>query len=476
MRRSVFIVYLFLMTEICSAQWYGYHFEDNTELDAGMGVTWIGDQIYYAMGFQPDIRVGNLGIGLGIIILFNSNTGKIRSRDWNSVYDLARIIRYIRYGYDGDPVYSRLGVLDRERIGHGFILNYYNNQIYYDERKIGMSVDLNFRRFGFESITNNLGRLEVVGGRGYVRPFYFFKNSILEGIGIGATCVADFDPDSRTRTDSRVVVWGLDAELSLIESELLRGLLYADYAKIENHGSGQCVGFRTEFNGPFDFLRLTISVERRLLGREFLPSYFGPFYEILRWTTLAELWEYYEYMGGSSSDEMVFGLKKYYSFRRYDVSLLPDDFEGFIALVGSWPASKELLLSVLDKRRCGWYADLSFDFLNLIRLSGSFQIIDGNSSSGILHVSAELSSSVPFVTMEATYDKRGISKFGDIGRLDYMSFARIGAGCRITPYLLLYLDYIWYYDWDADLGKAGAYVPRERLMPRLALRHRFNGF
>gem|GEM_PF-3265118 len=24
--------------------------------------------------------------------------------------------------------------------------------------------------------------------------------------------------------------------------------------------------------------------------------------------------------------------------------------------------------------------------------------------------------------------------------------------------------------------KAGAYVPRERLMPRLALRHRFNGF
>jgi len=43
----------------------------------------------------------------------------------------------------------------------------------------------------------------------------------------------------------------------------------------------------------------------------------------------------------------------------------------------------------------------------------------------------------------------------------------------MKPYLLLYLDYLWSFEWDEELEQ---YTPQERFQPRLAFRHRFGGF
>ena len=141
--KRIFSISLLVLFGFASAfgQWSGYMADDGTTtLDGGIGMTWIDDQAYYNISFMPDISIGKLGVGLNLSLLYNVDTGHIRSEDWDSGYDYARVIRYVRWGHKGDRFYTRVGALDAARIGHGFILGYYNNQINYDERKIGLSL------------------------------------------------------------------------------------------------------------------------------------------------------------------------------------------------------------------------------------------------------------------------------------------------------------------------------------------------
>ena len=108
MKKIIGVLICLLMVSSGFAQWYGYYptYDDVNELDAGVGLTWIDNQAYYSISFQPDISIGKFGIGLGINILYNSDTGKIRSEDWNSSSDYFRLIRYLRYGRKGDSFFS----------------------------------------------------------------------------------------------------------------------------------------------------------------------------------------------------------------------------------------------------------------------------------------------------------------------------------------------------------------------------------
>ncbi len=267
MKRICLILSFFLITiGSVLGQWSGYTTDQGSELDGGIGMTWIDDQAYYTISFQPDISIGKLGFGLGLNLLYNTETGKIRTEDWDSNYDYARIIRYIRYGHKGDTFYTRVGALDAARLGHGFILNYYNNQVNYDERKIGLTLDIDFGKYGFESLTSNLGRLELIGGRAYYRPLYSSPVPVLRYLGIGASLVTDQDPDSRKSTGEKTTVWGVDVELPLIKSNMLKMILYADHANIASYGSGQAVGLGTDFSALFGLLNVSVNFERRYLG------------------------------------------------------------------------------------------------------------------------------------------------------------------------------------------------------------------
>ena len=136
----------------------------------GVGMAVIDDQTYFTINLHPDVAIGKLGIGLNINLLYNSQTGELRPEDWNESYDYARLIRYIRWGHKRDPFYTRVGILDAARLGHGFIMNYYTNEASYDARKIGLELDMDFGSWGVETVTSNMGRLEIIGGRAYVRP------------------------------------------------------------------------------------------------------------------------------------------------------------------------------------------------------------------------------------------------------------------------------------------------------------------
>jgi hypothetical protein len=449
MKRICLILSFFLITiGSVLGQWSGYTTDQGSELDGGIGMTWIDDQAYYTISFQPDISIGKLGFGLGLNLLYNTETGKIRTEDWDSNYDYARIIRYIRYGHKGDTFYTRVGALDAARLGHGFILNYYNNQVNYDERKIGLTLDIDFGKYGFESLTSNLGRLELIGGRAYYRPLYSSPVPVLRYLGIGASLVTDQDPDSRKSTGEKTTVWGVDVELPLIKSNMLKMILYADHANIASYGSGQAVGLGTDFSALFGLLNLSVNIERRYLGKEFIGSYYGPFYEILRYTTISELADFYESLGG-------------------DAENIP---EKYLPITEDVRVTQEALLPMMNKKRQGWYAGLYVDLIHIVQALGSFEMMDNVDNSGILHVGAGLSRSIPLVDIDASYDKRGIGTFKDIRTLDYRSVARVGIGYKLKPYLLLYLDYIWNFVWDEENQN---YKPQERFQPRLAFRYSF---
>ncbi len=391
----------------------------------GLGMAVIGDETYFTINLHPDVALGKLGIGLNINLLYNTDTGELRPQDWDEGYDWARLIRYIRWGHKRDPFYTRVGTLDAARLGHGFIMNYYTNEASYDQRKIGLALDFDFGLWGLETVTSNLGRMEIIGGRGYVRPFRpFLAVPIVKNIAFGMTYVTDVDPDKSRNTDDGVYELGFDVEVPLIDIPMFNWLVYADWAKIDSFGQGRALGTETNITLIAGIATMTARLERRWLGTEFLPSYFNAFYEIDRYKTL--------------ENGTVF---------RKDQSLA----------------------SITDETR-GVFGELVGDILNTFRLVGNFQRLDDVKQSGVLHMAAEVPDAIPKIAAYAYYDRIEIETGRDLFKLDDNSVARLGLGYKIKPYLLFNMDYVYTFQLNEDTG---VWEPQKRFEPRVSFVYRF---
>jgi hypothetical protein len=437
MKKSLVLLVLFFWVGISAAQYadagFGYWGNQPNHLIGGVGFTKIDDQSYFSIGFRPELSFGKFGIGLNINLLYNTDTGAIRAKDWNSGYDYFRILRYLRYGRKLDPVYARVGTLDASRIGHGFIVNYYTNEANYDERKIGLEFDLDLGHFGFETMASNVGRAELLGARAYYRPLYGLKLPVLKNVAIGASIARDMDPDTWVATDDGVSVYGMDIELPIIKTSVFNTMLYVDWAQISGYssvenksrdfGSGTAVGISAGLGNLFGLLELQARLERRWLGKEFMPSFFDPFYDLQRF--------------------QVFGQDKYH---------------------------KADLLIGLEKTK-GTFGELYGNLLgNKVRLLGMLSKLD-NESNGNMHLAADATEAIPVVAAHATYDKIGITKVKDVFTLDNDSVARVGLGYKIKPYLVLYMDYIWTFVEKTPGSKI--YQPQERIEPKIAFVYNF---
>jgi hypothetical protein len=413
----------------------GYMGTEGGLIMGGVGLTKIDDQTYFSINFRPELAFGKIGVGLNVNLLYDTDTGHIRSKDWDTGYDYFRLIRYIRYGYKWDKVYARVGTLDAARLGHGFILNYYTNEASYDNRKIGLAFDLDFGRFGFETVTSNLGRAELVGGRVYYRPLLGVVTiPIIKNFAVGATYGRDFDPDDWSGTDDGVSVYGFDFELPILKTQVLNIMLYFDWAQIHGYssvenesrtfGSGRAIGVSTSIGNLGGFIDLSAKLERRWMGEEFMASFFDPFYEIYR----------YQEINGN---------------RQYKT---------------------DLLIGLPDTK--GVFGELYGGLLgNKVRLLGMFTRLDDQERSGALHLAADAPDAVPTVAAHATYDKIAIEKTSDVFTLDNNSVARVGLGYKIKPYLILYVDYIWTFV-ETELGSK-SYKPQERIEPKLVFVYNF---
>ncbi len=418
----------------------GYAGTEGGMLYGGLGLTMIDDQTYFAINFRPEVAFGKLGVGLNVNLLYNTKTGGIRSKDWDSSYDYFRLIRYLRWGQKWDPLYARVGTLDAARLGHGFIVNYYTNEASYDERKIGLAFDVDMGTFGFETVTSNLGRAELIGGRGYYRPlFNLVEIPFIKHLAVGASFARDFDPDEWTGTDDGVSVYGFDVELPVIKSQIFNTTLYADWAQIQGYsaledesrtfGSGQAAGIMASLGNLAGMIDISAKLERRWLGKEFAASFFDPFYEVQRYQVMVD-------------DTVVTAMRK-----------------------------TDMLLGLTEETR-GVFGELYGSLLgNKVRLLGMFTRLDDQKESGIMHIGADAPDAVPGVAAHAMYDKYGIESLGDAFTIDDRSIARVGLGYKIKPYLILYMDYIWTYV-ETEPGSK-QYKTQERVEPKLVFSYQF---
>ncbi len=439
------ITFLFLVSSVANAQFKRLNPYEGY-LGGGFGMTWIDGKPHYTFHLFPELAFANFGLGLDLNLEFDQN-GKIRNENFNEFSDYLSIIRYVRYGFKGDPFYARLGALDYATLGHGSLMYLYNNSPSYDARKIGMELDLDLGYGGFEGVYSSFGEDGVVGFRGYVRPLQFTEAAdipVLGNLEIGATYVTDFnkyagvtsgniDPQTNEFSPSQdlgtVEAYGFDVGLPVIKTSLARFDLYFDYAKLVNFGEGKTVGALLHLNG-LGLVNLQAKLERRLNGDHYLPSYFNSFYEI-------ERFKYDEQTGTVKSKVQ----------QLESATAVGNGFYG------------ELLVRVLG----------SFDIL------GSYQRLDEHPESGILHLETDVSpEGFPYVA-RAGYDKINIKDEADIFTLDDRSYLFAELGYKPMPYLLVSLIYHWTFTPVRDENdNVIDFEPQKKIEPRISLVYPFD--
>lgn len=269
---------------------------------SSLGNETIAGVNYQYLGVVPDFSYGPWGVGVDLSFHFRFYRNPTddfgfytRGEDWwdsdlsvgkNLDKYLARLA-YVRYGKKGDPVYAQLGLLPSTTLGTGFIVSGYNNGALRPDTKLtGLNLDLSGSLvgvpwLGVESFVGNVSTFDLVGLRGYVKPFgeIFADSPILKETQFGVTAVADTNPYANVAgsTDSgSVVVFGADAMAPLVTSDMFTARATLDLtAEGANVGSALGVG-----GSAVQFL--TWGLQLRALGDNFITNYFDQGYELSR--------------------------------------------------------------------------------------------------------------------------------------------------------------------------------------------------
>jgi hypothetical protein len=409
-----------------------YSYPENSTMSGGFGMTWIDGQPYTTITLSPELAIGKFGFGLYVQFLMdNNNNFKLREDEYKGGAGWLRAVRYVRYGQKHDPFYARAGTLILSSLANGFLMWNYTNASNYDKRKWGLAFDVDFGKFGFESVTNNLGKLELIGGNLYFRPVRFWSENapVIKNLRFYGTYVYEdkkFPYYEDPAEMKSLNAFGLGVDLIFLDTPVFKSGVYYDYGKFVDFGSGQAVGINAIFPEFIGLFGLSAKFERRFLEEQFIASFFGPQYDLDRELDPIE-----------------------YSFD-----------------------SRVFLLQVAEKNK-GYFGQLAGHIINKVRLIGNFQRLDGIRNSGIVHLEALAPDLIPKFELRAFYDKQGIETFEDFRTLDNRSLLYAEVGYRLNYFLVLSTVYTWYWVKEVDdLGNV-SYRPIERVEPRLSVSFRF---
>jgi len=244
------------------------------------GAVSVDGKTYYMLSILFELTFAKLGVGFDVRLLWDDNG--IKEDDWqNWQKSLQNTFKYVRYGLKGDEFYAKLGIIDSATLGHGFIMRRYSNvgiDLY--NRKFGTELDVNLGEVGLETVTNDIMWERLIGARAYL-------NIIPNFLKIGGTVVYDNNPakdkfaiDPLTGTKvllgeyEGLMEYGADVGISIINTDLISVLLYADWAKIKDKGEG--------FSAPGIMGKLFMfdyQFEYRSLQSNFIANLFDYLYE-----------------------------------------------------------------------------------------------------------------------------------------------------------------------------------------------------
>lgn len=172
------------------------------EIGAGT-VTIDGDQ-WTRIALGVDVPIWKFGIFFDLE-LFIDNEGQFSDKGWNFKEDwveaLTRKIRYIRFGYEQDPLFIKFGGLSNVTLGYGFLFDRFTNMLHYPDQKLlglqfylndigPIGVTLQTVLADFKDFRNDGG---VFGARLAFTPLKMSNIPIVKGISIGGTFAMDIN-------------------------------------------------------------------------------------------------------------------------------------------------------------------------------------------------------------------------------------------------------------------------------------------
>ena len=260
---------------------------------SGLGFTFINGEPFLRFQLQPEIDLGKVGFGLGLVLLYSSSEDgehTILAEDgetWDDISTILRIVRYVRYGHLSESFYTRFGALDFATIGHGFIMSGYSN---YDRRGLRLNLSSETKKIGVETIINNVGDPTVFGGRLFVRPLQREEGGIplLNSLELGGTYLTDIEPNpGLIPSGDPLIALGVDIGFPLIHNKSLRLDIYDDVAflntksetkteeidEITDIAMGNAIGIGVSLS------QALFKVEYRTFGTRFYPTIFDYTYD-----------------------------------------------------------------------------------------------------------------------------------------------------------------------------------------------------
>ncbi|MFM2152449.1 MAG: hypothetical protein RL199_884 [Pseudomonadota bacterium] len=259
-----------------------------------------------------DFDLGDIGVGLALPLNLLVKAQDESTRDAKTYFRVlrradypavspdtlgyyAQMLRSVRYGHKRAPLYVQYGLLYGATLGHGTVVDRYNNSLDQSRPHAGLALDVNTRWGGFESLVGDLTNPadSVAGGRAYVRPFGGADRPISSRWAIGVSVLGDHgapremsrnaDGKSLVGKAAPLTVYGIDTEVEVFSNDVLQLVPYSDL-NFQPAGNGWHTGVMGRFRFPvFGALKLWSRLEYRLLQPGYIPEYFDAAYDLQRY-------------------------------------------------------------------------------------------------------------------------------------------------------------------------------------------------
>ncbi len=431
----------------------------------------IGGDSFITLNLGLNIDLGQIGFGIQAplrLLVADSDPqsdpigGVIRREDWDEWTDFLKILRFFRYGRKGQLLFVQVGDLPGATIGHGTIVNRYYNNTDINHYKMGFQLDVNTDYGGIETLFNNGFISNLIGIRGFVRPWSFVDTeSYMNNLAVGLSVVTDWaapyciegaDPQTGSRTGSclpdipsssvvpafdedgnlhtnstkAATVMGGDVEFRVLNTSIVSITPYIDFNGIVDGGWGLHAGVLGVVHIPVISIDLNARAEYRYFAGDYIPAYFDSYYEIQKFS--------YPF-----KDELgVFGGGEQSRPKRRVV---------------------EELGKIYDHGLNGYYAELNLDILGLVQLGASFDDYDGPYNSNLrMYLSVP---ALEVVQFGAYYYRHNFEGASDAFDLDDKSLFLVEGRYKFLGFLYVVLQYwrIWELDTDTSSDTYGDYVP-----------------
>lgn len=415
--------------------------ESGGNFTGGFTYTQIGDEAFVGMVLSPEFKIGKVGVGLNVPILYGLDSKSVRTEIFKDGAGAARLIRYIRYGVQKkDPVYVKVGELQGTMVGFGGLINNYTNSTSYEKRKVGLHYDVNVKGIaGIEGIYSDFdpSSFNLFAIRPYVRPFSQTPIPIVKTFEFGAVVIKDKDETTRPTSDSTstsysftsagVGAFGLDMGVTLLRVPFIQIDLFATYSKLNvsasdtlnqailaisgdemlPQGSGFSTGINFRMHFIADVFSTDIRIERLSYQEHYLPQFFDASYELNK--------------------------------------------DGRILSLANAP------------KMSGIYGSLTGHILQKVELGGSLLIPDDISaeSPAVVQVRADMDRLADKFSLHGSYIKGNLTDLGDAFTFDENSLAKMRLIYHMNSFLAMGLDYYWAFTPVAD----GSYEATKYVMP-----------